>query len=103
MNECGKERRKEGMCEWGHWMQMIDDIVGHVTKCDSKGGITGKVKEDGKIEVHVSVEKRVEMKQFTSSSSLCVMQHVFQDCVWTPVFSMAILLLNTRKPIIEGG
>ena len=75
-----REGKKEGMCEWGHWMQMIDDIVGHVTKCDSKGGITGKVKEDGKIEVHVSVEKRVEMKQFTSSSFLLCRTHSKTAC-----------------------
>ena len=52
----------------------------------------------------MSGEKREEMKQFTYSySSLCVTQQVFQDYVWTQVFSMAVLLLNTRKPLTEGG
>ena len=37
MKEWGKEDRKEGMCEWGYWTQMIDDVVAHVTMCVGEG------------------------------------------------------------------
>ena len=37
MNEGRRAGRKEGMYEWGYWMQMIDDVVAHVTMCGGEG------------------------------------------------------------------